>query len=987
MATNVSKNTFLSLYNDDYRDSDHYHRVLFNNGRALQARELTQLQTIIQKELERLAKFIVTEGSIFNNQGTLASGRNAFSYTYIKIVALPSGYVGLKNTEINQGNFLFATVKAVIPDNTDTETPSGVIIVRMGKGDATTDTLDTDTSSPKDFAKNSVLSSTLGNMTIVNANDAVGKASLVETPAFDTFAAGHLITTEPQTLVLDKFSNTPTATVGFKVSQQVITASDAVELYDNSGATPNLTSPGADRLKITLTLMKESDTTTDDIFYPIYRIVGGRATSVKTSDKTLARLGDILNARTYSITGDFVEPLSEGMFDLYIEPDSSSSDFLSLNVSSGTAFVSGNKVTKDYSVPFRIRKPNDPNVTSNITTRTNEFIGVDYGNYFLSNADSSFGMISRFKDSYGHVGLYDQRSLGGSKIGEARVRHFDKVGDEFRTHVFDVEMDANKSINQVKSVGIDADNFVQLKQVNGDFGLFGRENNNLLFPLARERVNEASNVTMKVGVVQQKTKSSGSAISVTPSIGSTFADIDQWIISTDSSGALLAPPTASTGGSGSTSVEFTAVPEGTFHVLAYENVTAVRKEKTLTPAISTGTYQVDSNLSLTDGVFTFTKTDIFEVHKVIDDQTNEDITYRFNLDNGQRDNYYDAGRGTLKKGATTPGGTVNVQYRYFAHEALSGDVGYFDAQSYVGVTYDKIPYFSTTDGVTYRLSDVIDMRPMKNPANGKFSGGISRVTKLPRATDTITAGSVKYWNPRHDVVSLNPNGGINYSIGTPSEDIIEPANIPSENLVLHHILMLPYTLNHRDTVVRSVDNRGFKMTDIRALEDRIDRLEDFTTLTATEASLATLQVLDPDDPTLIRETQGLSGDGFFSNSQSDQRDDDYRAKLLADVGYLVPLDFSRAVGFVYDSNASSNCLGKGAVVWPSYTEEVANFSQTNATRFENVNQFEISVHIASSLIIPEGDYFTVRRKVNEGYISQSEASLIPSDADTVVSQG
>ena len=55
MVTNVSKTTFLSTYNDDYRDSDHYHRILFNSGKALQARELTQSQTIIQKEIERLA--------------------------------------------------------------------------------------------------------------------------------------------------------------------------------------------------------------------------------------------------------------------------------------------------------------------------------------------------------------------------------------------------------------------------------------------------------------------------------------------------------------------------------------------------------------------------------------------------------------------------------------------------------------------------------------------------------------------------------------------------------------------------------------------------------------------------------------------------------------------------------------------------------------------------------------------------------------------
>ena len=133
MATTVSSTTFAATYKDDYRDSDHFHRILFNNGKALQARELTQLQTIIQKEVARLAKFVVNEGAIFNNSGSLASGTNAAAYTYLKVAALPSGYAGLKGTEINHNNIIFATVKAIIPDNTTTETPPGTLIVRLGK--------------------------------------------------------------------------------------------------------------------------------------------------------------------------------------------------------------------------------------------------------------------------------------------------------------------------------------------------------------------------------------------------------------------------------------------------------------------------------------------------------------------------------------------------------------------------------------------------------------------------------------------------------------------------------------------------------------------------------------------------------------------------------------------------------------------------------------------------------------------------------------
>ena len=66
MVTNVSKTTYLSNYNDDYRDSDLYHRILFNSGKALQARELTQSQTIIQKEILNIPVIIqeVVSGDI-----------------------------------------------------------------------------------------------------------------------------------------------------------------------------------------------------------------------------------------------------------------------------------------------------------------------------------------------------------------------------------------------------------------------------------------------------------------------------------------------------------------------------------------------------------------------------------------------------------------------------------------------------------------------------------------------------------------------------------------------------------------------------------------------------------------------------------------------------------------------------------------------------------------------------------------------------------
>ena len=41
-------------YYDDYNADDAYYRILFRPGFAVQAREVTQLQTILQKQIQRL---------------------------------------------------------------------------------------------------------------------------------------------------------------------------------------------------------------------------------------------------------------------------------------------------------------------------------------------------------------------------------------------------------------------------------------------------------------------------------------------------------------------------------------------------------------------------------------------------------------------------------------------------------------------------------------------------------------------------------------------------------------------------------------------------------------------------------------------------------------------------------------------------------------------------------------------------------------------
>ena len=53
-----------SPYYDDFDETKNFHRVLFKPGVAVQARELTQLQTILQKQVERFGNHVFQNGSV-----------------------------------------------------------------------------------------------------------------------------------------------------------------------------------------------------------------------------------------------------------------------------------------------------------------------------------------------------------------------------------------------------------------------------------------------------------------------------------------------------------------------------------------------------------------------------------------------------------------------------------------------------------------------------------------------------------------------------------------------------------------------------------------------------------------------------------------------------------------------------------------------------------------------------------------------------------
>ena len=56
----------LSPYFDDFSEAKNFHRILFRPAFAVQARELTQSQSILQNQIERFGDHMFKQGAMVN---------------------------------------------------------------------------------------------------------------------------------------------------------------------------------------------------------------------------------------------------------------------------------------------------------------------------------------------------------------------------------------------------------------------------------------------------------------------------------------------------------------------------------------------------------------------------------------------------------------------------------------------------------------------------------------------------------------------------------------------------------------------------------------------------------------------------------------------------------------------------------------------------------------------------------------------------------
>lgn len=934
-------NTNISPIFDDYDETKNFHRVLFNAGKTVQARELTQAQSILQNQIERLGKHLFTEGAMVVPGGIKAIP----SQDYAKI-ALTNGslYTDFANstTELyvssNGNGSVYKIAKTFDADSTD---PVTLFLDLLTPGSNQEKAL-----IPNEPITIYTISSSNVQQSLATATvSEIGQGAWIKVQSGVYFVRGMLVRTDSQEYVVSKYTTSKTLKVGFSVNEQIVTAADDVSLYSNANGFPNQNAAGASRLKIALTLTGLDVNAVDSNFIEIARFDGG-SLSNKVDYTSYSLIEQAIAQRTYETNGDYVvnnfgldvkEHLKNGNNGgVYLAADGGDETKVVAAVKPGIGYVKGYRVENIGIQNVVLDKARDTAFLNNAAYT------ADYGQYFMLTNVKSLPDIDIKKQ----ILLLDG---GNTQIGTARVRAMRKDGSYYRLYVFDVNMNLGKYVSDVVSVKYTDASSLFTATVYGSL-LYSTNTSSLLFKLPVPAVKSlfqagvGGDTSYTVYRTYNLTTNSSGVVSASANANEFFGAVDanNYMVGLSGAASLgtLFDPTVV--------VSLGGTIQGTTMTINLGNSYASTAIKVIAPVLKNQTTQKTKTLlTVTNEVISFPTTntqalanaDIYDIISVVDNTTGVDLTSLFTFDNGQRDNWYEVGK--LKTIDPTPIiRTVKVTYRYFAHSA--GD--YFSVDSYSGLTRGQIYSYN---GVN--LADAIDFRPLKD-SSGNFTSS-TVFGEIIKPGDTIRA-DITYYLPRTDIVVVNSNGVFSDVRGIPSLNPVAPAT-PQDSLKLYELYLPAYTPDVTAIGVKAIDNRRYTMRDIGKLENRIANVEYYTTLSALESKTNKTEVLDPTTGN-NRFKNGFAVDGFTDFRLADTSSSEWAASLDLNKGQLNPQFAENGVDLT--ASSYSGVVKRNRVFMGGYTELVA-VSQPYATTTININPYAVFSWIGTVKLTPDRDFW------------------------------
>lgn len=854
-----------SPYHDDFDAKKNFMALLFNPGRAVQARELTQIGTTAQNQISCISNYF------FKNGAPISGGRISFSYNsiYMKVNSTDSAgqkvdvssFIGRMFTGQTSGQSILVT---------GAEKDKNIIFFSYLGADITNGETFISTASPaKEF---------------IMLQNSVSNAVLAKCTEGTLYINGYFVQIPEQTITVAYDDLDAEYNIGFLVERDIKDSGDDASLNDPAAGFYNYNAPGADRYYIGVKLFsyktgEEIDETLLDN-YAQGIVIRNREMILEQQSEVGNGLMDVLAKRTYDESGSYtVKP-----WYVYLEEHPTDLSKYIVSVQPGEGYIHGYNVKNIVSKDIEVVKPRTEQEKAPISLYNKDtaytYVLIDDTTLALS----ALGVLDFSK--FETVEVMTGEGGTGSVIGECNVLSLYREGNRVILYLANTA-EVRNSFSGARSIRSKA-NPTQVWMnllVDSDLGvavLYGQERSMITdtgYSPVRSLV--ASSVSYEsVKKYSTTSEASGNSIYLVDSNDSIDFKTSESLIAIyetntgkniNITNALVIPDNSST--ISSAMISSPEIQNGTAYTVV------LRVEINNTSARLKILKAVTINVELNRGVDTVSlgKEDIFDLisvkatNNVSSDNTDYDFKDHLVLDNGQRDYFYEEGSlsgfssdAVTGKLATEQSTTFSITFRYFEHSG----VGAFSANSYatnaniqtaadIPDLYVQIPKYRATDGTIFNLRDCLDFRIKRSELGTGFS-------LFPAQRTEVSFAVVKYL-PRMDTVWVSRNGDFGVTTGIPSENP-EPPQTKDGTMEIYNILNKAYVTNMSDVTLQYIDNQRYTMKDIAKISKRVSNMEEVISITQLEQSAIQTQILDDDGTDKYKTGVFTDNLGSFDNS-------------------------------------------------------------------------------------------------------------------------
>lgn len=981
-------------YYDDFDKRKNYIKVLFKPGFPVQSRELNQIQSILQNQIGEFADHMFKNGSKVSNCRTSIVYRNyvrlldvyADTSDLVDVEQFNADYRAVGESSGVEAKFVKGTNKSVddpatifvvydkigsFNDEEQTEFLPGEVVAILDKNNVAIKRVIVRCPGCPDSGLTKEISPT-GTSAFFAIDDGV------------IYFNQYFIQVERQEIILIKYleykeNGTIASEDKFKVGldfvEEIVTANEDPTLLDQSLGYPNYAAPGADRYHGKFILVKREYSSEDgDTFVLLAKILGGLQPEFIKADAEYGQINEEFARRTYETSGNFtVTPYKTKFYEALKTPSNGAHGWsetgkekdLVAVVSPGISYVKGNRNETKADTVVTFEKARDTEKVDNFTQyfANRPYIKVKPVSTSHIVSPNNTPTILSTRELQLWTGAASGGDTTGQNIGFLKVIDQSKENStDYRLYVYDITITkSGANLGQVKSLKTVDKSFVaDAVLTNGKLELTDANNISLLYRINKDYIkslrdvdnSENGDTTMFLRRKLIGRTDSNGRISFNAQTNESFLVFNAqenfaYVGSATTPTAMLNLTSSNYVSSGGTLTVDAGPSNANTEIVVYANIQKVNQTEN-TKVLTLKTFTVKDTGRL-DAIIPLGVADAFQIKSIMlqDGDKLVDIKNEFTLLNGQTDMFYTESKLKRLENRNYPTDTnIIISVYYFVHE---GTAGFFTVDSYSqlldeenewGLTYKDIPSYTTSNGITIRLSDAFDFRPIL------MEGAISTVTSIP-VQSTTTIFDVEFYLPRTDLLCVNSKNEFYVKKGTASLSPVAPV-VDNDAMSLYEIRLNAYTFDINGVSTKFIENKRYTMRDIGRLEKRISNLEYYVQLNALEQSTVNMNVKDKDG--FDRYKNGILVDGFKDfEGGGDILNDEFRCTYDTQRGELRPIGVSSSTKLEVDFNNSVNIERKGNMIMIPYNEE--RFQENPfATRSISINPY-MSYNKKGSLVL------------------------------------